>query len=365
MTDASKISHPNSIVYIAICSSETSPGVKKKVIGFTGGASKNGYKSRAVTIRPDGFQGVKAYIREIILAKEDYVVVRYLPKIAPVFFFLGFYLKIFKRKLIIDVPTPMKNHLEEISSIDAAILKRIILKAWIYLMGSFPFLSAYRVIQYAREGFIFSMFVKNKNILVGNGVDVESIHCREAAPDWPNTQLNLVAVGTIAFWHGWDKLIDVIDDLNKDKTLSYAINLTIVGEGPDLHLLKQQVDVKDLSSHVKFTGFLEGKQLYDIYEASHLGVGSLGWERIGVNIASPLKSREYLAAGLPFFYSTADVDFSVSDNCALFINAQEDNEEIKDFFRQISLSKLPSPQNCRNVAEERLDFSQKIAEVLS
>ena len=365
LTNISEISHSSSVAYIAICSSKTSPGVKKKVIGFIDGASKNGYQSRAVTIEPNGIEGVKAYIKAIIHAEEDYIVVRYLPKIGPVFFFLGLYLNFFKRKLIIDVPTPMKNHIKEISSIDNVLINRIVLKTWIYLIGSFPFLSAYKVLQYAREGFVFSLFVRNKSRLIGNGVDTKSIYRREYAPSWPNPSLNLVAVGTVAFWHGWDKLIDAISNLNKEKNLNYSIHLTIVGEGPDLNLLKRKAVEEGLSKQIKFTGFLEGKELDVIYKDSHLGVGSLGWERVGVDIASPLKSREYLAAGLPFFYSTVDVDFLSNDNCAFFVDSREDYFGIRDFLKEIGNLTLPSPEECRRVADDRLDFSKKVLEVLS
>jgi len=358
-----KLDH--SLAYIAISSLTISPGVTKKVQGFTDGALKLGYVARPVIIEPSGLSGVMSYINEIIKSREDYVLVRYLPKIGFIYLFIGVYLRLKGQKLIIDVPTPMKNHIREIYSSKESKVRKLFFISWIYLMAFLPFISCFRIIQYAKEAPFFAFLNNNRTKIVGNGVDTSSMFCRKEFPIWPNSSLNLVAVGTVAFWHGWDKLIDVIDELRHENLIEFDIHLTIVGEGPDLEFLKAKVKKLDLNRQVKFTGFLIGKDLDEIYSQSHLGVGSLGWKRIGVDIASPLKGREYLAAGLPFLYSAQDVDFEKNNKCAIFINDDKIEERLKSFFKESISRKFPTPEECRKIAEDKLDFASKVEEILS
>ena len=354
------------VVYIAVCSAKTSPGIYKKVKGFVNGSKKAGFTSRSVIIEPNGIKGVETYIREIISANEHYIVARYLPKIGLAYLVLGLYIKFLGKKLIIDVPTPLVNLVREVSLNNGiSPLKKFIFIFLTYAAGPLPFLFAYKIIQYSHESLYFSIFVRRRTIVTGNGVDTEAITCKKTAPIWPSSELRLVAVGNIAIWHGWDKLLEVIKELNEDEFLGFFVHLTIVGEGPELGNLKEIVARYGIEKNVVFTGFLEGQSLDKIYNESHFGVGSLGWHRVGVKVAAPIKSREYLAAGLPFIYSTEDVDFTIYDTYAIYIPSEGGTKAIKDRISALTEMHLPSPNYCRQIAEEKLDYSVKVVGILS
>ncbi len=354
----------NSLLYLAICSRSQSPGVIKKIKGVVSGAKACGYDSRSVIIEPGKLISYVLFIYNIAFAKEKYVFIRYINVIGIWILFSGFILKIRGRDLFIDVPTPIKNHLREICGSPQTGLVEFVNVLLIFLQGSLPFLSAKKVVQYAEEGKFFSLGVERKTIKIGNGVDVESIPCRSSAPKWPSLTLNLVAVGTIAFWHGWDKLIEAIRIVGNDPEVDFNINLSIIGDGPDRIKLEQLVSSYNLSNNIKFTGLLYGKELYEEYNKAHFGVSSLGWSRVGIYEASPLKVREYLAAGLPVIAATKDPDFNNNDSIVINLADEGSVDNIVKFIRNISLMKIPSVKECRLFAENNLDFKIKMKKVL-
>ncbi len=355
-----------SIIYIGICSKISSSGVYKKIFGFIEGAKKNGFQGHVKAIEPNGIRGYMEFVKAICFAKESNVIVRYIPKLGIVLLFLGIILRITNRNLIIDVPTPMKNHIKEILN------KKIKLNIndylhilIIYLQAFLPFLSAKKIIHYAKDSAFFTFGAKYKVVIIGNGVDVDSIPCRVCTPIWPDQKLNLVAVGTIAFWHGWDKIIKVIKELKEEEFKVFDILLTFIGEGPELINLKKMVDEYQLNSFVKFKGHLTGSDLYKEYENAHIGLGSLGWSRIDLKMASPIKSREYIAAGMPCLYSTEDIDFN--ENCIFAYNVSdsEDINDMKEFIKNLVNIRLPKSSECRKFATDNLDFKNKISLVLN
>ena len=356
----------NSVLYAAICSSQSSPGIFKKVNGFVSGANNAGYIAKSKTINPNGFKGNAKLIKNLFFAKEETIIVRYIPKLGIIFLFLGFYLKLKNRRLIIDVPTPMINHIFEIYKSDKSSLARLFSISLITFMGSLPFLSATRIVQYSNESSFFSFLCKKKTIIIGNGVDTKNILQKQSSPLWPDSSLRLVAVGTVAFWHGWDKVIKVIADINNNKLAPYKIHLTIIGEGPDLKNLISLSKKLKVDSFVKFTGFLSGNSLDIHYEDAHYAIGSMGWERVNIDLASPIKTREYLAAGLPVIYSTKDIDLidDVDKDLAIFVDTSEDNKNLKRVLMNMHLIKIPSPVLCRKFCLSRFDFEQKAKLVL-
>lgn len=76
---------------------------------------------------------------------------------------MGFILKIKKQSLIIDIPTPMINHIQEIKNHNHKTINKLINIALIYIQGSVPFLSAAKIVQYAEES---TFGVKKKTLLM-------------------------------------------------------------------------------------------------------------------------------------------------------------------------------------------------------
>lgn len=357
----------NSVLYVSICSAESSPGIYKKVRGFINGANKSGYQARAKIIEPDGVRGNIQFIYQVLVAKEQNIVVRYIPKLGGLFFLVGILHKLRNKNFFIDVPTPMTNHLIEILNSEQSGIKKSLNIGLIVLQGSIPFLSCKKIIQYSIESSFFSLFCKNKILLIGNGVCCDDILLRKNSPSWPDKTFSIVAVGTVAMWHGWDKVINVIAEINQDNAIPYNIEFTIVGDGPDLQKLIDLSEKQGISEYINFTGFLSGSDLDRQYEKAHYAIGSLGWERVGINFASPIKTREYLAAGVPLIYSTKDIDLSnISDNgMAINVDTSLNNKLLKNTLSNMHLQKIPHPDICRDFSISKLDFNHKAKSILS
>ncbi len=126
-----------------------------------------------------------------------------------------------------------------------------------------------------------------------NGIDLDTYPATpvdSSALD-PSEPLQLVMVSTtFSPWHGLDALLEQI----KSSSNLPPFELHLVGRlKPEME--KKYHDVPEFTLH----GTLEREQVLNLYRRMHLGVGSLMFSTIGLTQATPLKVREYLAAGLP------------------------------------------------------------------
>ena len=125
-----------------------------------------------------------------------------------------------------------------------------------------------------------------------NSIDLDNQSApRETADDRADTPLQIIMVSTyFTPWQGLDRILDQI---------------STAGSLPpfDLHLVGRLSP--ELESRCKnfcqitLHGTLDSEQVWNLYRNMDLGVGSLTISRKGLTQATPLKVREYLAAGLP------------------------------------------------------------------
>ena len=316
-------------------------------------------------IEPGGLKKHFTFFSEIIRAKEDIIVTRYQGTMNIFLFIGGLILRLRNQKLFVDVPTPITNLLKELffSGKNSIIFYFKVLQ--IIILGPFSLLFTTAVIQYAEESKWFSIFARKKIIKIGNGIDVKSIPLRKSSPQWPNNEIILVGVGTVAVWHGYDRLIRAIKNLTDDEKFLQRIKFNIIGEGPEINNLKQLTHSLGLSGQIKFIGMLFNDKLYSQYEKAHFGIGSLGWSRVGVKEASPLKIREYLAVGLPVITATKDPDFKNKYPFYHKVSDEDETDSIELLLKKINSIELPTPMECRLFAQKKLDFSVKINPIFS
>ena len=94
-----------------------------------------------------------------------------------------------------------------------------------------------------------------------------------------------------------------------------------------------------------------------LYDRCHFAIASLGLHRIGIDVASTLKTREYLAKGMPFVYS-GEVDV-FRDEPAHFCMAVPADETPVDVAalatreaRAVHLMRLLRATNCTEAGNE-------------
>ena len=132
--------------------------------------------------------------------------------------------------------------------------------------------------------------------VVGNGFDTSSVEPR-LPPG--NSRPQLVFVGSAGqAWHGVDKIMQMAEALPEF----------------DFHIVGDDFPVSH--PNVKCHGHVDWRRLDQLYRKMDIGIASLALHRININEISPLKTREYLAYGLPIIAAYEDPDL---DGCPFFL----------------------------------------------
>ena len=197
-------------------------------------------------------------------------------------------------------------------------------------------------------------------INIDNGIDVSSISPRTPIP---HTGINMIAVGHMADWHGFDRVIEGLAHFPDKK----EIHFYIVGPDGDGSLEKWKHLTKELNMQdiIHFTGPLYGEELGELMNHCDVAFASLGMYRKNCNSSSELKIREYFSRGLPIVYAAND---TVLDSYAsLYVkkipndSRPVDIEEIIHFVK--SLPKDTLLQDMRNYAEQYMSWDVQFKKV--
>ncbi|MCY6959577.1 glycosyltransferase [Clostridium brassicae] len=199
---------------------------------------------------------------------------------------------------------------------------------------------------------------------LGNGINLKKIPLKNQI-EQDRKELNLIAVANISKWHGYDRLILGLSEYYKEKP-EIKVYFNIIGNGNELENLKNLVYKLELGKYVVFHGIKDGNQLSEMFDKSHLAIGSLGMYRIGLKDGATLKVREYCARGIPFVLGYDDLDFSLDFKYAF--KATNDNTPINihnliEFCNKIH-ENGDVAKEMRNYAEKNLSWEFKLKAVI-
>jgi glycosyltransferase involved in cell wall biosynthesis len=349
-----------SLGYYALVNKKKSPGVIKKIDNTIVAAQQIDLYAENY-VYPNNLKGVLSFFKSLVSAESQVVMIRFSDLVFPFVFLVMLWLRLRGKKVIVDVPTPRIIGLKEMDSIITSPVKRAIRKLISYASASWVLIPANLIIQYAGEGKWFALGLSHKTLKMGNGILItDDIPLTKAV--WPSNKLNLIAVAQLANWHGYDRMLYALAALKKKK-LPCDISFTIVGDGKVLPFLKNLVNELELDN-VRFTGYLSGFALNKVFENMHVGVASLGLHRMGLNEASELKTREYMARGLTVIASSDDLDFELG--CPYRFQV-ENSDKIKDLVETISTLAFclkNSASDVRSYAEKNLSSKNKLLKIL-
>lgn len=139
-----------------------------------------------------------------------------------------------------------------------------------------------------------------------NGIDVHNCPLHKKKEAQKDAPIHLISVAGNQIHHGYDRLIKGLARYYKENN-SRIIYYHIVGEGKELKNYKRLVKEHNVDDYVFFCGNLYGKELEEEYEKCDLAIASIGMHRIKLKFSSTLKTKEYLAKGIPFIYA-GDID---------------------------------------------------------
>ena len=196
---------------------------------------------------------------------------------------------------------------------------------------------------------------KKPHITVANGIDVESIKFTKYRK-FNGKELNIVFVASyFSSWHGLDKVLRSL--LNYKGNV--LIRLHLVGDisHKDKDMIKK-INYNNKKVEIVMYGKKYGNELDEIFALSTIALSTIALSTKKMKEACPLKTREYIARGIPFVYGYKDVDLKGNEEFALRIG-EFDIEKIIYFAKLVS-KKDNLSEKMRKFAFENLDWKQKI-----
>lgn len=147
-------------------------------------------------------------------------------------------------------------------------------------------------------------------IRISNGIDFDSIPLRKQTHSIEH-ELHLIGVAEIHFWHGYDRLIEGLNNYYAQHP-AYKVYFHIVGPlfgKIECQEIEKPIQEYNLQPYVILHGAKHGKELDALFEEADFAIGSLARHRSGIYNIKTLKNREYAARGFGFIYSETDDDF--------------------------------------------------------
>ena len=176
-------------------------------------------------------------------------------------------------------------------------------------------------------------------IVIGNGINTKNYNLIET--NNPNPILVFIGSPNQA-WHGVDKIQKMAEYFIKYQFYIIGTN----GVNTD---------------NLKYFGYLSQEESTKLINKADIGIGTLSLYSKGLTEASPLKSRQYLACGLPLVYAYDDTDISDNSSFVLKLENTENNlnfEKIEKFIQKVFKNKTINLES-RNFAENVLDYKVK------
>lgn len=297
------------------------------------------------------------FLKDIKIKNYKYLFVRHFLT-NPLFIWLLFRIKLTNPNIVIFMEIPTYPYKFEFGLM--TLKKRLEQKLDEFCTYFFRFFID-RIVTFSSKTKIFGI----PTIQTDNGIDIEKFGLTNR-PSFDSINLHLLGLANVQPWHGLDRVIYGLQEYYKRENPINVI-FDVVGSGDELPNLKNLTKTLSLEKHVQFHGFVSGKELLEIYEKSHIGIGSLGMHRINVakGETSALKSREYAARGIPFVIAYLDRGFPEDFPFLLNLEASDnrvDIQQIVDFYTKC-LREKDYPEIMHQYAKDNLTWNAKLKPV--
>ncbi len=195
-----------------------------------------------------------------------------------------------------------------------------------------------------------------------NGVCVSALP--RHVPRADAKDVRLLALASMSGWHGYDRILKSLAGYRGGADVRIAF---VGGDGDgSLAVWKQLAEKLNLMDKVTFHGPCYGEALEEIVAGCDLGIGSLGMFRYGLERGMTLKTREYMARGLPFVSAVYDPALPADRGFFLQVPNDEtpiDMEEVVSFAQSVKAD-AALPDAMRAYAEDTLSWRSVMARIL-
>lgn len=205
-------------------------------------------------------------------------------------------------------------------------------------------------------------------VAIGNGIDIDKIRPREIIVRNEDT-IHCIAVALFEWWHGYDRFIEGMKSYYASNPRRKVI-FHLVGNGREFLRYQKMVADYGLGDYVILHGQQTGEALDAIYDQCNLGIASLGCYRKGLNGTQELKSREYLAKGLPFIGSVKITDIPEVDRDNIYLQVPNndspvDIKAVLNFYDRIYSESAEQVNNrLRQFAKDHFSMEVAMKEVI-
>lgn len=271
--------------------------------------------------------------------------------------------------VVIDVPTPVAAGVREILAAPRPthhkIGRLLVETTWTPL--AWPLADV--VVQYAPDGFPWRLLAGPRQLTLTNGVDLGS---RPLSTAWVHrTGITFICAGALGPWHGLDRLVAGMATSRHDHS-----RLLVVGDGPELPRLRSSVEALRLTHRVTYVPSTSGAALDAVMAEADVGVASLAEHRRGGAALSPLKTRDYLARGMPVLFAGDDPDLRCDPPFTFRVTQDDSPVPVRQVNRWLtglrnlaahSMTGLGtcSPRDIRSFAESRLQWRSRAEAILA
>lgn len=193
-----------------------------------------------------------------------------------------------------------------------------------------------------------------------NGIDPATVPVVSSKEHFQGDAVVLLAVANMRTQHGYERIIEGMKKYY-EAGASRCVVAIFVGGGDECVRYKKMVHQYNLEDVVFFTGHLKGDVLDKVYDLADIALGTFGMYKIGVDLSSALKTREYFARGLPLVDGCAvdivddDYYFMRFPNDASLV----DINEVVEFYDRMNArcGRDERAKQIRRVAEERCSMT--------
>lgn len=113
-------------------------------------------------------------------------------------------------------------------------------------------------------------------------------------------EINMIMVGCSSIYHGTDRIINSMADYYNSSSHAATVKLHLVGDVLEQDV--KRIDKLNLQRYVYCYGKKYGDELYEIYNKCNIALGPLAQYRVKKKDTG-LKTKEYLAIGIPYVYT--------------------------------------------------------------
>lgn len=177
-------------------------------------------------------------------------------------------------------------------------------------------------------------------------------------------ELHMISVANETVYHGYDRIIDGLNNYYKSNP-SVEVHLHLVGKLNKNSI--NRIHEVNLPDKIHLYGYKSGNELMEIYNQCNMGVGPLAPHRIGGKEGTGIKTKEYFALGLPYFYAGSELLVPEDYKYAYKIQANNDPIDLHKIlsFWQTIKDDSEIRANMRTFAREHFSWLKIFNDVLS